>query len=124
MSECLFVYRENQIRIEFTMQPIEESYAALNKYNLIFNDGNAERVDSLSYGWKKVTTQVSTTIAYTYVDIDVRVCVYYFMSYREKWCPYVTAQVLEHRSPFIAMFISISIFKSGVDLMCTHALLM
>ena len=84
MSECLFVYRENQIRIEFTMQPIEESYAALNKYNLIFNDGNAERVDSLSYGWKKVTTQVSTTIAYTYVDIDVRVCVYYFMSYREK----------------------------------------
>lgn len=40
------------------MQPIEESYAALNKYNLIFNDGNAERVDSLSYGWKKVTTQV------------------------------------------------------------------
>ena len=52
--------RENQIRIEFTMQPIEESYAALNKYNLIFNDGNAERVDSLSYGWKKVTSQVSS----------------------------------------------------------------
>lgn len=57
----LSLIRENQIRIEFTMQPIEESYAALNKYNLVFNDGNAERVDSLSYGWKKVTTQVSDT---------------------------------------------------------------
>lgn len=43
------------------MQPIEESYSVMNRYNLTFNDGNAERVDSLSYGWKKVSTQVGDT---------------------------------------------------------------
>ena len=50
--------REASIRIDMTIQPIEESYAMLNKYNIFFNDGNAERVDSLSYGWKKLNTQV------------------------------------------------------------------
>ena len=49
--------REGSIKIDMTIQPIEESYAMLNKYNIFFNDGNAERVDSLSYGWKKLNTQ-------------------------------------------------------------------
>ncbi|XP_052807224.1 dynein axonemal heavy chain 5-like isoform X2 [Mya arenaria] len=49
--------REASIRIDMTIQPIEEAYAMLNKYNIFFNDGNAERVDSLSYGWKKLNTQ-------------------------------------------------------------------
>lgn len=44
--------RESEIRIEMTITPVEEAYVMLNKYNLVFNDGNAERVDSLSYGWK------------------------------------------------------------------------
>lgn len=50
--------RENEIRIDMTITPIEETYALLNRYNIFFNDGNAERVDSLSYGWKKLTNQV------------------------------------------------------------------
>ena len=50
--------RENEIRVDMTITPIEETYAMLNKYNIFFNDGNAERVDSLSYGWKKLTAQV------------------------------------------------------------------
>lgn len=50
--------RETSIRIDMTIQPIEEAYAMLNRYNIFFNDGNAERVDSLSYSWKKLTTQV------------------------------------------------------------------
>ncbi|KAK3724620.1 hypothetical protein RRG08_041104 [Elysia crispata] len=52
--------RENEIRVDMTITPIEETYAMLNKYNIFFNDGNAERVDSLSYGWKKLTAQAAT----------------------------------------------------------------
>ena len=50
--------RENEIRIDMTITPIEEAYAMLNKYNILFNDGNAERVDSLPYGWKLLKQQV------------------------------------------------------------------
>ena len=50
--------REAEIRIDMTITPIEEAYAMLNRYNIFFNDGNAERVDSLSYGWKKLIAQV------------------------------------------------------------------
>ena len=50
--------RSAEIRIDMTIGPIEESYAMLNRYNILFNDGNAERVDSLSYGWSKLNTQV------------------------------------------------------------------
>ncbi|XP_041462810.1 dynein heavy chain 5, axonemal-like [Lytechinus variegatus] len=49
--------RESEIRIDMTISPIEESYALLNKYELIFSDGNAEKVDSLSYNWKNLTAQ-------------------------------------------------------------------
>lgn len=50
--------RESEIRIDMTITPIEEAYAMLNRYNLVFNDGNAERVDSLSYQWKLLKGQV------------------------------------------------------------------
>ena len=50
--------RAAEIRIDMTIGPIEESYAMLNRYNIFFNDGNAERVDSLSYGWSKLNAQV------------------------------------------------------------------
>ncbi|XP_021362874.1 dynein heavy chain 5, axonemal-like isoform X1 [Mizuhopecten yessoensis] len=49
--------REAEIKIDMTITPVEESYAMLNRYNIFFNDGNAERVDSLSYGWKKLIAQ-------------------------------------------------------------------
>ena len=51
--------RESEIRIDMTIQPIEEAYVMLNKYNLFFNDGNAERVDTLAYGWKLLKQRVS-----------------------------------------------------------------
>lgn len=54
--------REAEIRVDMTITPIEESYALLNKYNIFFNDGNAERVDTLSYGWKKLIAQVNIDI--------------------------------------------------------------
>ncbi|TPP55936.1 Dynein axonemal heavy chain 5 [Fasciola gigantica] len=49
--------REAEIEIDMTIGPIEESYALLNRYELYFNDGNAERVDALTYGFSKLRAQ-------------------------------------------------------------------
>lgn len=57
--------RDNEIRLDMTISPIEEAYIMLNKYNLSFNDGNAERVDSLAYGWKKLKAQVHKVLKWT-----------------------------------------------------------
>lgn len=46
--------KEKEIEIDRTIAPIEETYSMLNKYEIFFNDGNAEKVDSLAYGWKTV----------------------------------------------------------------------
>nr|XP_015210363.1 PREDICTED: dynein heavy chain 5, axonemal-like [Lepisosteus oculatus] len=53
--------REAEIRIDITIGPIEESYALLNRHELLFKDGNAERVDGLAYAWKNLNTQVLQT---------------------------------------------------------------
>lgn len=44
--------KEREIEVDRTIAPIEETYSMLNKYEIVFNDGNAEKVDSLAYGWK------------------------------------------------------------------------
>jgi len=44
--------------------PVEEAYVMLNKYQLTFNDGNAERVDTISYSWKLLKQQVSITFCF------------------------------------------------------------
>ncbi|KAF8568731.1 hypothetical protein P879_07217, partial [Paragonimus westermani] len=49
--------RDSEIRIDMTISPIEEAYALLHRYELYFNDGNAERVDGLSYGYTKLRDQ-------------------------------------------------------------------
>ena len=51
--------REAEIRIDLMILPVEEAYVMLNKYQLTFNDGNAERVDTISYSWKLLKQQVS-----------------------------------------------------------------
>ena len=53
----LMEIREAEIRTDMTITPIEEAYTMLNKYNLIFNDGNAEKVDTLSYQWNLLKQQ-------------------------------------------------------------------
>ncbi|GLD61462.1 dynein heavy chain 5, axonemal-like protein, partial [Lates japonicus] len=50
--------REAEVRIDATIGPVEESFALLNKHELLFNDGNAERVDGLTYGWKNLNALV------------------------------------------------------------------
>ncbi len=51
--------RENEIRIDMTVTPIEEAYAMLHKYAIVFKDGNAERVDSLPYQWRLLIQKAS-----------------------------------------------------------------
>ncbi|XP_070784429.1 dynein axonemal heavy chain 5 [Enoplosus armatus] len=50
--------REAEVRIDATIGPVEESFALLNKHELLFNDGNAERVDGLTYAWKNLNALV------------------------------------------------------------------
>ena len=58
---ALIEIREKQIKIDMTIGPVEESYALLNKLDLNYNDGGAERVDGLAYQWKNVLSQVLFT---------------------------------------------------------------
>uniref|UniRef100_A0A3B4C567 AAA+ ATPase domain-containing protein n=1 Tax=Pygocentrus nattereri TaxID=42514 RepID=A0A3B4C567_PYGNA len=46
--------REAEIRIDATVGPVEESFALLNRHELQFSDGNAERMDSVTYAWKNL----------------------------------------------------------------------
>ncbi|CAJ1081553.1 dynein axonemal heavy chain 5 isoform X1 [Xyrichtys novacula] len=50
--------REEEVRIDATIGPVEESFALLNKHELFFSDGNAERVDSLMYAWRNLNVLV------------------------------------------------------------------
>jgi len=49
--------RQNEILIDQTITPVEETYAMLNKYEIAFNDGKPELVDTLQYAWKKCLQQ-------------------------------------------------------------------
>ncbi|XP_072536415.1 dynein axonemal heavy chain 5 isoform X2 [Salminus brasiliensis] len=53
--------REAEIRVDATIGPVEESFALLNRHELQFRDGNAERMDSLSYAWKNLKALVVQT---------------------------------------------------------------
>ncbi|CAF3386329.1 unnamed protein product [Rotaria sp. Silwood1] len=49
--------RQNEILIDQTITPVEETYVMLNKYEIAFNDGKPELVDTLQYAWKKCLQQ-------------------------------------------------------------------
>ena len=57
--------RAAEVRIDLTIAPVEDAYAMLGRYGLAFNDGNAERVDSLGYGWRLLHQQVNTTMSFS-----------------------------------------------------------
>ncbi|KAF5902717.1 dynein heavy chain 5, axonemal-like, partial [Clarias magur] len=52
---------EAEIWIEATIGPVEETFALLHRHELQFSDGNAERVDTLTYGWKTLKELVMQT---------------------------------------------------------------
>ena len=66
--------REAEIRIDLMILPVEEAYVMLNKYQLTFNDGNAERVDTISYSWKLLKQQVSVSISLQFMCFALRCC--------------------------------------------------
>ena len=47
-------------RIDMTVGPIEESFAMMNRYGLVYSSSDAERVDGLTYAWHKLHAQVCT----------------------------------------------------------------
>ncbi|CAF0752391.1 unnamed protein product [Didymodactylos carnosus] len=49
--------RQNEILIDQTITPVEETYVMLYKYEISFNDGNPEKVDALQYAWRKCLQQ-------------------------------------------------------------------
>uniref|UniRef100_A0A673Z5Z6 Dynein heavy chain 5, axonemal-like n=1 Tax=Salmo trutta TaxID=8032 RepID=A0A673Z5Z6_SALTR len=53
--------REAEIRIDATIGPVEESFSLLNRHELIFSDGNAEKVDGLTYAWRNLNALVMET---------------------------------------------------------------
>ncbi|XP_053350448.1 dynein axonemal heavy chain 5 [Clarias gariepinus] len=59
--DALKKVREAEIWIEATIGPVEETFALLNRHELQFSDGNAERVDTLTYGWKTLKGLVMQT---------------------------------------------------------------
>ncbi|XP_078247829.1 dynein axonemal heavy chain 5 isoform X3 [Pogona vitticeps] len=51
--------REKQIAIDFQVGPIEESYAMLNKYELLVAKEEMEKVDTLRYTWEKLLVRAN-----------------------------------------------------------------
>ncbi|XP_078543788.1 dynein axonemal heavy chain 5 [Lissotriton helveticus] len=51
--------REQQIALDFQVGPIEESYAMLNKYELLVAKEEMEKVDILRYAWEKLLVRAT-----------------------------------------------------------------
>ncbi|XP_071824188.1 dynein axonemal heavy chain 5-like [Apostichopus japonicus] len=60
--------REKEISIDMQIGPIEESYALLNKYELLMKD-DTESVDTLRYSWEKIVTQ-ATQLSHHLLEIQ------------------------------------------------------
>ena len=45
-----------------TIGPIEESFAMMNRYGLVYSSSDSERVDGLTYAWRKLHAQVGVAI--------------------------------------------------------------
>lgn len=61
--------RENEIRIDMDIGPIEESYAMLNKHELPVVKEEAEKCDTLRYSWQKLQSQ-TVEVASTLLEIQ------------------------------------------------------
>eukprot|EP00111_Clytia_hemisphaerica_P005698 TCONS_00016530-protein len=52
--------RQNEIRIDMSILPIEEAYSMLNRYGVQYNREESEKVDSLRYSVQKLFSQSSS----------------------------------------------------------------
>ena len=53
--------RDNEIRIDMSIQPIEESYSMLQKHEIDIPREEIERCDTLRYSWQKLLALASQT---------------------------------------------------------------
>ncbi|XP_056594071.1 dynein axonemal heavy chain 5 [Triplophysa dalaica] len=53
--------RDQEIRIDAILGMMEESFALINRHELFFSDGNAEKIDRLVYTWKELNVMVNQT---------------------------------------------------------------
>lgn len=53
--------RDNEIRIDMSIQPIEESYTMLQKHEIDIPREEIERCDTLRYSWQKLLALASQT---------------------------------------------------------------
>ncbi|XP_053253117.1 dynein axonemal heavy chain 5 isoform X2 [Podarcis raffonei] len=108
--------REQQIPIDFQVGPIEESYAMLNKYELLVAKEEMEKVDTLRYTWEKVLVrgnEVQNELValqpkfrgelISTVEIFVEDCDQYYLDY-EKNGPMVTGIEPQEASDRLIMF--------------------
>ena len=61
--------RENEIKIDMTILPVEESYAMLVKHEIIVNREEVEKCDTLRYSWQKLL-QLSSSTSSSLLDIQ------------------------------------------------------
>ena len=50
-----------------TVGPIEESFAMMNRYGLVYSSSDSERVDGLTYAWRKLHAQVCVGVLANWV---------------------------------------------------------
>lgn len=53
--------RDNEIHIDMSIQPIEESYSMLQKHEIDIPREEIERCDTLRYSWQKLLSLASHT---------------------------------------------------------------
>ncbi|XP_054841808.1 dynein axonemal heavy chain 5 [Eublepharis macularius] len=108
--------REQQIPIDFQVGPIEESYAMLNKYELLVAKEEMERVDTLRYTWEKLLVRANEIqnelVALqpkfrgeliSTVEMFVKDCDHYYLDY-DKNGPMVAGLEPQEASDRLVMF--------------------
>ncbi|XP_077101314.1 dynein axonemal heavy chain 5-like [Siphateles boraxobius] len=53
--------QQAEIRIDTLIGPVEESFTLLNRHELFYSDGNAEKIDGVMYAWKELHVMVKGT---------------------------------------------------------------
>lgn len=67
--QALREFRENEIRIDLCIVPIEESYAMLQKHEIDLPREEIDRCDTLRYNWEKLK-QLATQKSHTLLEIQ------------------------------------------------------
>ena len=67
--QALRDFRDNEIRIDLSIWPIEESYAMLQKHEIALPREEIDRCDTLRYSWEKLK-QLATQKAHALLEVQ------------------------------------------------------